>query len=173
VNPTSDDFEIALNLKSQELEQCDRASFDYRGQSMFPLFFEGDIVVIKPYRLNSPKIGDVIVFERNSHLVMHRLIMASRSVEHQSLVYTCKGDNCLVVDAPIGRTQVLGKAILIQRQQTLIKLDSIWGRLTQKLLAYFSLIELSSKRRTTLLNRAKRLTCSLLKVLESSQLVRN
>ena len=51
--------QAAKELKCLELLQNGLAVFDYCGMSMFPLFREGDKVVIQSYQNQLPKIGEI------------------------------------------------------------------------------------------------------------------
>ncbi len=81
-----------------------------RGQSMYPLIQNGDILLIEPKSTDEFKIGDIIFYRRPSGTyVVHRLIKKNGSATLQS-----KGDNLPYYDAPVTVGEVLGKVIQIE-----------------------------------------------------------
>lgn len=71
------------------------------GRSMFPLFSEGQRVKVE--RAKEIKIGDVVVYYRDSRLFMHRVIWKKRNY------LITKGDFSLYIDPPVYRKCIVGK----------------------------------------------------------------
>jgi len=87
-------------------KSCHRLFFAYRGRSMNPTLWEGDILEVMPYHDASIKAGDIIVFNspQDETFVVHRVISISSDNIHT------KGDNnthndewCLRSPAIIGK----------------------------------------------------------------------
>ncbi|MFM8312833.1 MAG: signal peptidase I [Deltaproteobacteria bacterium] len=149
--------QAAKELKCLELLQNNLAIFDYCGMSMFPLFREGDKVVIQSYQNQLPKIGDVIVFQRGNQLVLHRLIKIAPQFSEPK-PYLTKGDNCAAADLPLNFSDILGKAIRIDRGDTQIRLNSLYGWTLKLLLTFLSQLELKPAVESNIVKKIKNLT---------------
>jgi hypothetical protein len=78
-----------------------------RGGCMEPLLADGGRVAVTPARFYWP--GDVIVFRSaDGRLLAHRLL-GYRPI-HGKLACVTQGDGCVVPDAPVPLSQVLGRA---------------------------------------------------------------
>lgn len=96
--------------------------FKAMGASMFPLIFSGDIITVTKVDSNGITIGDIILFENQGSLFVHRLIKASKKENGKHLI--TKGDSMHSFDNPIRPSQVLGKVKKIKRWGITINPDS-------------------------------------------------
>jgi signal peptidase I len=80
------------------------------GNSMNPLLYPGDIVVVQKTAPEKIQVGEVIRFHRDGIDVVHRVIAISQ--ESGQRVFTTRGDNNNVADAPVAASQFEGKVIL-------------------------------------------------------------
>jgi hypothetical protein len=80
---------------------------------MFPFFLPGDELTVSPVHHAVPRKGDVLVFRSGNKLLAHRLASVLRRNEES--YYLCRGDNCLMMDAPVPSGQVLG--IITERKR--------------------------------------------------------
>lgn len=68
-----------------------------KGESMLPLFREGDLVFINKVKPDEIKVGDIIVYStRGGSLIIHRVIEVK--VEDNKYYYVTKGDNNVFPD---------------------------------------------------------------------------
>jgi signal peptidase I len=98
------------------------------GSSMFPLIKTGNIVEIKPVRIEDLKIGDIVLYKSPAGpMVAHRLL--KKSLRHGNMRLITKGDSfpwwaIEYVDSE----RVLGKLTAITRGIVKKKVDGFWGR---------------------------------------------
>ena len=103
--------------------------------SMIPWVRPGDFIFIRRFDFAKISPGDVIIFQRNGLVVVHRAIRRTKAVPSEktaSLLIT-KGDASNETDAPVSAEEYLGRATRIHRGRHHIDLES----LTQKLLGRF------------------------------------
>jgi signal peptidase I len=110
------------------------------GGSMIPWLRPGDFVFIRRFDFAKISAGEVIVFQRNGSVVIHRAIRRVKmaaSGQAGSLLIT-KGDAANESDAPVSATEYLGKATRIHRGRHHIDLESFTQRFLGRLLARIS-----------------------------------
>jgi signal peptidase I len=110
------------------------------GGSMVPWIRTGDFVFIRRFDFAKISAGDVIVFQRNGLVVVHRAIRrinGAVSEKAASLLIT-KGDASDELDAPISAAEFLGRATRIHRGRRHIDLESFTQKLIGRLLARIS-----------------------------------
>jgi signal peptidase I len=108
--------------------------------SMFPWFRSGDAVFVRRCEFESVSVGDVILFERGSELLLHRVIRrVSKEVTlGAGALLVTKGDAANYEDSPIVAKQLLGRAIRIHRRKHHIDLESLERKITSKIIARVS-----------------------------------
>ena len=72
------------------------------GNSMAPYFFSGDIVGIFN---KTPKMGDIVLFKKKGHFVLHRFIFKT------PFFFIVKGDNSFYFDKGILKKDIVGVAL--------------------------------------------------------------
>jgi hypothetical protein len=97
-----------MELWLQGLEQGLPMRMRPQGGSMVPFLRSGDIVTIVPG--DSSRTGDIVLTSTPSGWIMHRVIWKSV----QQLI--TKGDSLPCLDPPISPRNILGRAILRERQ---------------------------------------------------------
>ena len=82
------------------------ASFRFcaRGRSMSPTIQDGDVLQVEPI-LNSPKLGDIVLFFREGRFTAHRIVGRIASN------FVTRGDAGMETDGAIGREDILGKVV--------------------------------------------------------------
>lgn len=90
------------------------------GQSMQPLFRDGDVISIKKIPYKKIEIDDIVTFLRNKKLISHRVVYKT----DKYLVTT--GDNNFFVDKKVTPKQIIGKVVSVKRLEESILLDSIY-----------------------------------------------
>jgi hypothetical protein len=77
-----------------------------RGGCMWPTIRPGDRVSVGPLA-REPRLGDVLICQRGTHVVAHRVVQRYRDAQGQSWI-RCRGDAALELDAPVRPAEVLG-----------------------------------------------------------------
>jgi signal peptidase I len=107
--------------------------------SMFPWFRLGDLVFIRRCDFERVRAGDVVLFEHNGELLLHRAIrrirnMGAPGAEVGTLLVT-KGDARDTEDTPVSAREFLGRAIRIHRRRRHIDLESLGRRFISRIIA--------------------------------------
>jgi len=111
INANSYDFNRDAGIIKAVLESDNSVELPAEGYSMFPAFIPGNRVVIKPISGGTlPQPGNVVVFQNNGVLVMHRLIRISSDNNGNPLFIT-RGDSGIEPDNPVTRKQLIGIAV--------------------------------------------------------------
>ncbi|MGH9714365.1 MAG: S24/S26 family peptidase [Candidatus Acidiferrales bacterium] len=123
-----------------KLRANDSACFRVLGASMFPWIRSGDYVFVRRSAFEAAAVGEVILYERNQRLFVHRVLRRSPKVpagEYSSLLIT-KGDALDGKDSPVSELEFLGRVTRIHRGKRHIDLDSLDRVLLGKFLALAS-----------------------------------
>lgn len=123
----------ALSLKG-------RAFLKVSGKSMLPWLRPGDIVFVRKTDASQISRGNVVVFENDGHVSMHRVIerISSRDGDAGSARFITKGDARVLADAPIGADELCGRVEFLYRNGNEIRLASGWRKVFGKFLAVIS-----------------------------------
>ena len=110
------------------------------GRSMFPWIRAGDVVFLRHTSMNAIIRGDVIVFEKNSLLCVHRVISVDRGAGEANLEVRLmtKGDATADADEPVCATAFLGKVEYIYRRNREIDIAKGWRSYLGRFLAAVS-----------------------------------
>ena len=101
---------LILNFK---IKRC--AEVIVSGDSMLPYFHDGELVNVEPMsEKQSLAIGEVIVFEVNNHLVIHRIVDIVFANRH--VFVKTKGDNNTQDDGFLHLSKVLG--VVYEKMET-------------------------------------------------------
>ncbi len=73
------------------------------GESMRPTLPPGCVITIRP--LQTPRLGDIVVFLRGDRLLAHRL------VHRRGGAWVCQGDARRTSDGPIARERIIGRVV--------------------------------------------------------------
>lgn len=76
---------------------------------MLPLFESNDMVIFKKIRLYNINVGDIIVFQKNKKLIIHRAIFKTTKY------LITKGDNNFDSDGKVYPRQIIGKVYKVKR----------------------------------------------------------
>jgi len=100
---------LKRSLAAEVLASFGEARLPVNGFSMFPCMRPGDLLEIR--RANGPiPIGEVVVFERHGHLVVHRVIRQSDAC------LITQGDRLYHPDEPVPIAEILGCVTAIERR---------------------------------------------------------
>jgi signal peptidase I len=116
------------------------ACFRVLGASMFPWIRSGDFVFVRRSAFEAAVPGQVVLFERNNRLFVHRVLR--RVVEKPagpgaSLLIT-KGDALDAQDVPVSDAEFLGRVTRIHRGLRHIDLEYLSHTLLGRFLAFVS-----------------------------------
>lgn len=95
------------------LLRSERFHLKIEGFSMYPSLRKGDLVEVTPLSRKGPRLGDIVVFQREDRFVCHRLVEIFDK-EGKKWART-KGDAARGLDRPISFTEILGGISRIER----------------------------------------------------------
>lgn len=125
---------------SQTIQKRGWAFLRVSGKSMFPWIREGDVVFLRRAQMLEAVRGDVVLFEKNGVLCVHRVLAVRGTAEqdghHISLI--TKGDATEDADSPVSVRNLLGKVEFIYRRDKEIPLANGWRKHFGKALAILS-----------------------------------
>jgi hypothetical protein len=102
---------------------------------MSPAIGDGDTVTIGPVDPASLVAGDIILYHACERPLVHRVVEVRDASSSGFEVITC-GDCKTAVDAPVGREQVLGKVVGVERRHEPSRLAALVGLWRADLLRY-------------------------------------
>jgi hypothetical protein len=102
-----------LELLACAIRAGQHTSFTIRGGCMWPALRPGDRVSVGPLQ-REPRLGDVLICHRGTHLVAHRVVQHVCDAQGQSWI-RCRGDAALELDAPLRQRDVLGIVAAVER----------------------------------------------------------
>lgn len=110
------------------------------GKSMFPWIRHGDIVFVRHAAMQNVVSGDVVVFERNGALCVHRVLSQNTDVTAfiSGGALITKGDATAHADAPVFADELRGRVEFIYRRKREIQIARGWRKYFGKLLAVIS-----------------------------------
>lgn len=91
------------------------------GTSMVPAICPGDMVSVQRAALNGIAPGQVVVFEREGRLIVHRAIECNDDAESPLLI--TRGDRLRYDDLPVSPSEFLGRVTSIERGGRKIEFD--------------------------------------------------
>lgn len=101
--------------------------------SMFPFLQQGDWVIVKSLQPgSSPRIGDIVLFQRGNDFIIHRIIRLT------SQAVICKGDFNRTCDFPLRYDQILGILQKVEKGKMRFSMQSAIIQYVNRILAYFS-----------------------------------
>ena len=103
---------VVRQLLKGGLERDQKFRLSVTSSSMSPLLKPGDCIFIQKVDPNLLKIGDLIVLNRESNLIIHRFF----KVDQEGRYHT-KGDNRTLCDPPVSAADILGIVVGIERSQ--------------------------------------------------------
>ena len=106
--------QIATAIRDAATQKTEGQSFLFQGRSMEPLFKEGDRIGVKKTGLRNLVCGDIIVYKRGVHHVVHRFL-CMRNGEHGAKLLETKGDNLPAKDPPFLPDILVGRVAALRR----------------------------------------------------------
>jgi signal peptidase I len=107
---------------AEALKRRGRISLRVHGTSMLPWVRPGDIALIRMISGENVRCGDVVLFRREDHLFVHRIVEKRGSLDAAELL--SKGDAQPASDGVVGEQELLGRVVRIYRDGRRINLDA-------------------------------------------------
>lgn len=104
------------------LKRRGRISLRVHGTSMLPWVRPKDIALIRKISIENVRCGDVVLFRRESHLLVHRIVEKRGSLNAAQLF--SKGDAHPTSDGVVEGQELLGRVVRIYRNGRRIDLDA-------------------------------------------------
>jgi hypothetical protein len=104
------------------LKRRGRISLRVHGTSMQPWVRPNDIALIRQISLENVRCGDVVLFRRENHLFVHRIVAKRGSLDAAQLF--AKGDAQPTSDGVVQEQELLGRVVRIYRNGRRIDLDA-------------------------------------------------
>lgn len=126
---------------AQRIRANGSVCFRVQGGSMFPWLRAGDVVFARLCALEQARAGQVVLFERDARLFVHRVLQhtTENSAGIARPLLITKGDALDGPDAPVSSSEFLGRVIRLNRNRRHIDLESFAQTLHGRLLAQVSL----------------------------------
>jgi Peptidase S24-like len=103
--------ELKFDLAIEALQVSGLLRLKVRGNSMLPSLWPGDLVTVQAASFENLRIGDIVLYSRDSRFFTHRL-------QHKTETLIAIGDCMSAADPPIAPSQVLGRVISVRRYGT-------------------------------------------------------
>lgn len=118
------------------------------GKSMLPWIREGDIVFLRRVRMLEAVRGDVVVFEKNGILCVHRVlaVRGKAGCDGRNVSFITKGDATEDADSPVSAGEFRGKVEFVYRRNKEIPISNGWRKTFGKVLGLVSPAIALSKR---------------------------
>jgi hypothetical protein len=104
------------------LKRRGRISLRVHGTSMQPWVRPKDIALIRKISIENVRCGDVVLFRRENHLLVHRIVEKRGSLDAAQLF--SKGDAHPKSDGVVQEQELLGRVVRIYRNGRRIDLDA-------------------------------------------------
>lgn len=111
--PMNNHEEAITSLVRESLDSGKTLQFIVSTSSMLPFVRPGDKITVNKSDLASMKRGDIVLFDKDNELCVHRFL--SRAPGTEGVVIT-KGDDSFAIDQPIDEGQILGRVVEIERE---------------------------------------------------------
>ncbi len=107
------DKKALKDLASGLLDEGTMVRMRAGGRSMYPTIKAGSILHIEAVKTpDDLVIGDIIAWERENDMVVHRVIHKYRHDE--KTLFITRGDSALTSDSPVAFDDIAGKVVLIE-----------------------------------------------------------
>ena len=104
------------------LKRRGRISLRVHGTSMLPWVRPRDIALIRQISIENVRCGDVVLFRRENHLLVHRIVEKRGSLDASQIF--SKGDAHPTSDGVVQEQELLGRVVRIYRKRRRIDMDA-------------------------------------------------
>ncbi|HUO35620.1 MAG TPA: S24/S26 family peptidase [Candidatus Acidoferrum sp.] len=124
----------------EKLRERKSACFRVNGRSMWPALRPGDLVFAKALDIERVSFGQVVAFERDGRVFVHRVIrrIHSRGASGGPAALRTKGDTLDGPDPTVSMQEYLGCVIRVHRGRRHIDMESLGHRAAGKAVAAVS-----------------------------------
>jgi hypothetical protein len=106
---------------ADDLKRRGRISLRVHGTSMLPWVQPGDVALVRQASLENVRCGDVVLFRRENHLLVHRIVEKRGSLAAE---YFAKGDAHPNSDGRVEEKELLGRVVRLYRGRKRIDLEA-------------------------------------------------
>jgi signal peptidase I len=106
--------EIRLQLAADVIRSSGELRLSVRGSSMVPTILPGDVLIIERADVREMGDGEIVLCARGNRFVIHRLL--GRAEPGGGPRWITRGDALKENDPPVGRDDVLGRVMRIERK---------------------------------------------------------
>jgi hypothetical protein len=104
------------------LKRRGRIALRVHGTSMLPWVQPGDVALVRQASLDHVRCGDVVLFRRENHLLVHRIVEKRGSLD--AAEYFAKGDAHPNSDGRVEEKELLGRVVRLYRGRKRIDLEA-------------------------------------------------
>jgi hypothetical protein len=104
------------------LKRRGRISLRVHGTSMLPWVQPGDVALVRQASLDNVRCGDVVLFRRENHLLVHRIVEKRGTLE--AAQFFAKGDAHPNSDGRVEEKELLGRVVRLYRGRKRIDLEA-------------------------------------------------
>lgn len=126
---TQIDAALLAAMLQESMQQGERPSLTITSNSMYPLFQQGDQVIIEAVQIENLRPGDIITLldaQDASQLLTHRYWGTVQHKQHRTLI--TRGDRPLWFDPPHTETDLIGRVVGRHRNGKKLSLTTGAGR---------------------------------------------
>jgi signal peptidase I len=138
LNPVDPQKKDSSSSIAEQLRANGSVCFRVLGASMFPWIRSGDLVFVRRFAFEQASRGDVVLFERDARLFVHRVLRGGTNGDRAAENLVTKGDALDSEDVPVSRAEFLGRVIRIHRGARHIDVESMGQKLLGRFLARVS-----------------------------------
>ncbi|MCX7944338.1 MAG: signal peptidase I [Deltaproteobacteria bacterium] len=106
--------ETSIKTIKDAIERYGRFKFSVKGSSMFPFIIDGDEVIIERVLPEDIRVGDIIMYIRDTQMIVHRITNIYTTSTGRRL-FILRGDNLPYEDKPVWEEEIGGKATKVIR----------------------------------------------------------
>jgi signal peptidase I len=128
---------VLKEMWQEAYERGERLSFAIVSSSMSPMIEVGDVVVIDRLDHSRVRIGDVVAFNKDQYVVVHRII--GKSWANQQLSYHQRGD-ASISSGKIAAQDLIGRVSVVKKEGRAICLGSRRHIISNRIFAWRLLV---------------------------------
>ncbi len=132
--------DFCVDFVKGNIRSGNEMSFPVATDSMLPLIKATDRVVVNTCGASDVKLGDIVLFERDSSLIVHRVL--ERKIEDKKIILVPKADRVCEKEKPFSEEQFLGKVVKIHKESFTLHLERWHGIAINRSFYFYSLLKM-------------------------------
>jgi hypothetical protein len=144
---------FCLHFVREKIRYGEELSFKVATDSMLPFISPRDRIAVTTCTPSEVKPGDIVLFERGSSLIVHRLLRTKTN--YNELVLVPKADRAYREEDPFTAEQLLGKVVRIHKKSLTYHLDRWHGKAVNKIYYTYSLLKMRAYAVMTWINQRR------------------